>query len=103
MTLIRPLAWEPPYAAGAAQKAKQTNKQAYLRNSLVVQWLGLSTFPTMAWVHSLVWGNKFPGLDSGLGTRCYIKPPLAGAKTNKYFCSNTLRLQVSKVLSLKYK
>ena len=26
--LIKPLAWEPPYAAGAAQeKAKQTNKQ----------------------------------------------------------------------------
>ena len=26
--LIRPLAWEPPYAAGAAlEKAKQTNKQ----------------------------------------------------------------------------
>ena len=26
--LIRPLAWEPPYAAGAAlEKTKQTNKQ----------------------------------------------------------------------------
>ena len=33
MALIHPLAWEPPYATGAAQKMaktqKQTNKQNY--------------------------------------------------------------------------
>ena len=27
VALIRPLAWEPPYAAGEALKSKQTNKQ----------------------------------------------------------------------------
>ena len=44
---IRPLAWEPPYAAGASQengrKTKQTNKQKkgifFLGVPIVVQWL----------------------------------------------------------------
>jgi len=30
--LIGPLAWEPPYASGAALKSKQTNKQTNKTN-----------------------------------------------------------------------
>ena len=46
IALIRPLAWEPPYAMGAALKDKETKKKKKKKrkekkywSSLVVQWV----------------------------------------------------------------
>ena len=39
VALIRPLAWEPPYAVGTALKSKQTNKHTKKHIELATQWL----------------------------------------------------------------
>ena len=44
-TLIRPLAWEPPYAAGAALKSKKKKKKDVYRIQ-IVDSLTLNSQPT---------------------------------------------------------
>ena len=37
--LIRPLAWETPYAAGAALKKKKKRKKEKKRNAIFIDWV----------------------------------------------------------------
>ena len=52
---IQPLAWEPPYATGVAQKSKQNKKKLFKGVPVVAQWL---SNPTR---NHEVWGS-IPGL-----------------------------------------
>ena len=104
--LIRPLAWESPYAAGAAQEMakKQTNKQK--KTYVLDNWpLCVPAFPSHAlflllWLRfaNKVWTQKTPGTSLSVSNKsrppglCSIPPtthdlaawPLGGLSTLQY-------------------